>query len=297
MKAFCTFRLDSANYSLWQGKERVWLPPKAFDVLRYLVEHADRLVTQDEILEALWPDTYVNPEIVKKYILGIRKVLGDQSAKPRFVATFPRRGYQFIAPVREEPIPALADVPANVAKTIVGREGALAELNEAFKRVQQGQRQIVFITGEAGIGKTTVVDAFQLSTAARADVRFARGQCVEGYGGKEAYYPVLDAFGYLLSDANRGPISQAIATRAPTWLAQFPSLLKAEQRDALQKEIIGASRERMVREICEVLEAVSAQNPLILCLENLHWVDPSTLDFISALARRRGPAKLLLVGT
>ena len=78
------------------------LPPKAFDVLRYLVEHADRLVTQEEILEKLWPETYVNPEVVKKYVLEIRKVLGDRSRKPAFVATFPRRGYQFIAPIQEE---------------------------------------------------------------------------------------------------------------------------------------------------------------------------------------------------
>jgi predicted ATPase len=53
----------------------------------------------------------------------------------------------------------------------------------------------------------------------------------------------------------------------------------------------------MVREICEALESLAAQDPLVLLLEDLHWVDPSTLDFISALARRRGPAKLLLVGT
>jgi predicted ATPase len=53
----------------------------------------------------------------------------------------------------------------------------------------------------------------------------------------------------------------------------------------------------MVREICEALEATSTQTPLVICLEDLHWVDPSTLDFISALARRRGPAKLLLLAT
>src|SRR5262249_53329592 len=153
-------------------------------------------------------------------------VLGDQSAKPKFIATFPRRGYQFIASVREESTPTLTPVASNVGKTIVGRDSARAELNDAFKKAQQGQRQIVFITGEAGIGKTTLVDAFHLSAASSADVRFARGQCVEGYGGKEAYYPILDAFGYLLRDANRGPIAQAISARAPTWLAQFPSLLK-----------------------------------------------------------------------
>jgi DNA-binding winged helix-turn-helix (wHTH) protein/tetratricopeptide (TPR) repeat protein len=297
LKTFCTFRLDSTNYSLWRGEERLALAPKAFDVLCYLVEHADRLVTQDEILEALWPETYVNPEVIKKYILGIRKVLGDQSARPKFVATFPRRGYQFIAPVREESALSRVDITPKVVETIVGREEALAQLQHAFTQALRGQRQIIFITGEAGIGKTALVDIFRQRAVLASKVRIAGGQCVEGYGGKEAYYPVLDAVGQLLRDADSSAILQIVSKRAPTWLVQFPSLLKAGQREALEKESIGSTRERMVREICEALETVSAQNPLVLFLEDLHWVDPSTLDFISALARRRGPAKLLLVAT
>jgi len=82
MKQFQSFRLDTANHYLWRADARVPLTPKAFDVLRYLVENAGRLVTQAEILESVWPDTYVNAEVIKKYIPGIRKVLGDRSDKP-----------------------------------------------------------------------------------------------------------------------------------------------------------------------------------------------------------------------
>jgi len=102
MKLFKTFRLDTANHLLWRNGDRVPLAPKAFDVLAYLVEHAGRLVTQDEILEALWPETYVNPEVLRKYILEIRKVLGDRPNNPEFVETVPKRGYRFVAPVLEE---------------------------------------------------------------------------------------------------------------------------------------------------------------------------------------------------
>jgi DNA-binding winged helix-turn-helix (wHTH) protein len=59
-------------------------------VLRYLVEHPGRLVTPDELLEALWPDTYVNPEGLRRYIQEIRKVLGDRPGKPEFIKTMPR---------------------------------------------------------------------------------------------------------------------------------------------------------------------------------------------------------------
>jgi DNA-binding winged helix-turn-helix (wHTH) protein/tetratricopeptide (TPR) repeat protein len=297
MKRFHAFRLDTVNHCLWRGRERVSLTPKAFDVLRYLVEHADRLVTQDEILEALWPDTYVNPEVVKKYILGIRKVLGDQPDKPVFVATFPRRGYQFIAPVQDESIAAHSEITSNAMEKFVGRRDALAQLGSCLAKSLQGQRQVVFVTGEAGIGKTTLVDLFHQQAAFRPDLHVARGQCVEGFGGKEPYYPVLEALGQLFRRVEGSPAVQVLINRAPTWLIQFPSLVKVEQREALQKEILGATRQRMVREICEVLEALTAQNPLILILEDMHWVDDSTLDVVSALARRREPAKLLLLGT
>ncbi|HET7107457.1 MAG TPA: AAA family ATPase [Candidatus Acidoferrum sp.] len=297
MKQFHAFRLDTVNHCLWRGEERVSLAPKAFDVLRYLVEHADRLVTQEEMLNALWPETYVNPEVIKKYVLGIRKALGDPRDKPEFIETFPRRGYQFVAPVSEVIAGAAAGCEISAARKMVGREGAMAELEDFLGRAMNSQRQVVFITGEAGIGKTTLIDAFHQTVAHRPNLRVIRGQCVEGFGGKEAYYPVLEAIGQWVREASGGQVAQTLAKQAPTWLIQFPSLIKAEQREALQKEIHGATRERMVREICEALETLTAQDALVLVLEDLHWVDPSTLDFLSAVARRRGPAKLLLLGT
>ncbi|HKT46205.1 MAG TPA: AAA family ATPase [Candidatus Acidoferrales bacterium] len=295
MKSFHSFRLDTVNHCLWRHDARLQLAPKAFDVLRYLVEHADRLVTQDEILEALWPETYVNAEVIKKYVLEIRKALGDQSRNPAFIATYPRRGYQFIAPIDEGHSPSCTRVNSSRAATIVGREAASRELQSALDSASQSGRQIVFVTGKAGIGKTTLVDFFLERPAFRGWI--ARGHCVEGFGGKEAYYPLFEAFGELLRDPEASPVLQAFAKRAPTWLVQFPALVDANQREVLEKQIAGATRERMVREICEALEAATSDHLLVLCLEDLHWVDPSTLDFLSALARRRGPAKLLVLGT
>jgi DNA-binding winged helix-turn-helix (wHTH) protein/tetratricopeptide (TPR) repeat protein len=102
MKSFQGFCLDTANQCLWRGPERVAIPPKPYDMLRYLVENPGRLVTQDELLEKLWPETYVNPELIRKYILDIRKILGDRPNKPEFIETVTKRGYRFIAPVIDE---------------------------------------------------------------------------------------------------------------------------------------------------------------------------------------------------
>lgn len=297
MKVFRSFRLDPANHCLWRGEYRVPLAPKGFDVLRYLVEHPGRLVTQDELLEALWPETYVNPELIKKYILGIRKVLGDQHDKPVYIETLPKRGYQFIAPVTDHVPEVPQDPSSDHTSKMVGRAGPLGELQAAFKKALHGQRQVIFVAGEPGIGKTTLVDSFHQHASRQENVRTARGQCVEGFGGKEPYYPMLDALGHLTRRPNAGAIVQTLAKRAPTWLIQFPSLVKPEQREALQREILGATRERMVREICETLESLSSEAPILLVFEDLHWVDPSTLDLISALARRRENAKFMLVCT
>src|SRR5215472_13275316 len=110
MKSFKTFRLDTANHLLWRDGDRVPIPPKNFDVLAYLVERAGQVVTQDEILEAVWPETFVNPEVLRKYILEIRKTLGDRPNTPEFIETLPKRGYRFIAPITHESIVKAQDV-------------------------------------------------------------------------------------------------------------------------------------------------------------------------------------------
>ena len=180
---------------------------------------------------------------------------------------------------------------------VVGRKQVLDELNVYLQAALRGTRQIVFVTGEPGIGKTTLADAFQLECESYAGITVAHGQCMEGFGGKEAYYPVLDAFGRWMRGPDSDVIVDTFARLAPAWLVQFPGAVKPERREALQKEILGATRERMVREFCEAVESLTAQRPLVLILEDLHWVDSSTLDLISALGRRRGAARLMLVAT
>jgi len=301
LREFPPFRLDAVNQCLWRRRnsgdqERILVTPKAFAVLSYLLDHAGRLVTQEDLLNAVWPNTFVQPEVLKKHVFLLRELLGDDPKSPQFIETLPRRGYQFIATVRDGPLAEPAgDTPARTK--LVGRDKAFTELRTHLQKTFEGQRQMVFVTGEAGIGKTSLVDEFKRQAGRGAALRIARGQCVEGYGGKEAYYPMLDALGGLCRAPAGDSVVQILAARAPTWLVQFPSLVKREQREILQREILGATRERMLREIAEALETITSDTPLILVLEDLHWADHSTVNLISALARGRGSAKLLLAGT
>jgi DNA-binding winged helix-turn-helix (wHTH) protein/tetratricopeptide (TPR) repeat protein len=302
MKEFAPFRLDTVNQCLWRrgdaDDQRILLTPKAFAVLRYLVEHAGRLVTQNELIEAVWPDTFVQPEVLKYQIADIRGVLGDHPKNPLFIETLPRRGYQFIAQVREWG-PAEPAAPASRARgRLVGRDRELGALRACLRKALSGQHQIVFVTGDAGIGKTALVDEFQrLAAAAEPSLRIAHGQCVEGYGGTEAYYPMLEALGQLCRGSGGDRVVEILAAQAPTWLVQFPALLKREHRQTLQQEVIGATRDRMLREIREALGTLDMEVPLLFVFEDLQWVDPASVDLLSAFARQRREAKTMVIAT
>ena len=305
MKEFYPFLLDTINECLWRQNmdgvdgddEKIPLTPKGFAVLRYLVEHAGRLVTQSELLEAVWPDTFVQPEVLKSQVLDIRRALGDDPKHAQFIETLPRRGYQFIAPIKG-PSSEMSAGLEQPPRRLVGRGAALAQLSQSLRAAMRGQRQIVFVTGEHGIGKTALADEFQREAVLIAPIlRPGRGQCVEGYGSKEPYYAILEALGQLCRGSEGDSVVQVLAKQAPTWLMQLPGFVKQEQRQNLPMETLAAARERMVREVCEALETITSQKPLLLVIEDLHLADQCTVDLISALARRRESAKLMFIGT
>ena len=170
----------------------VRLPPKVFAVLRLLVAQAGQLVTKEVLLQAVWPEAVVSEAVLTSCIGELRKMLGETAQAPRFIQTVHRRGYRFIghlptvAPFALPPSP-LAPPRATVPPSLpVGRERELTQLHQWLERVRQGARQIVFLTGEAGLGKSTVVNAFVEDAAGAGDVWLARGQCIEHFGGGEA---------------------------------------------------------------------------------------------------------------
>ena len=108
---------------------------------------------------------------------------------------------------------------------------------------------------------------------------------------------MLEALSALCRGADANAIVQILETQAPTWLVQFPALLTPDRSAILRREVLGATRERMLREIGDALDAITSGSPLVIVFEDLQWVDYSTVDMVSALARRRTRAKLMVVGT
>ncbi len=292
MKQFGCFQLDTRNECLWQNGAQIGLTPKPFAVLRYLVENPQRLVTHDELLDKLWPETYVQPQVLRTYVLELRKLLGDSAESPRFIRTVPGRGYWFLAQV-EDANGYAADTPGPQPGRIVGRQQELGQINGLLRQAKQGDRQVAFITGESGMGKTALIDLFCRQLCNEDQMHIARGQCVEGFAGKEAYYPVIEALGQLCSQNDGRKHVHVMQQKAPSWYAQLAAL----HADGSVAVAMSARGERMLNEICDAIEVICSETTLVLAFEDLHWADLSTLDLISALARRRQAARLLLLAS
>ncbi len=306
-------RMDLQNKVVWKATERVELRPKEFAVLRHLIDHADELVTKEDLFKAVWQpeNVIVGDDAITRCVYEIRKALQDDTAIPHYIKTAPKYGYRFIGPLSPGPVRVprpVAPLPPSdsvllrsplppVPPSLVGRESELALLHNLLERALDGERQTVFVTGEPGIGKTTLVRAFLAQITMSGGGIVGRGQCVEQYGPGEAYRPVLEALGRLCRDPGGGVLVQWMKQYAPSWLGQMPALLSAADLEELQGKMQGATRERMLREMSEGIEALTVEHPLVLILEDLQWSDPSTLDLIVALTHRQERARLLVLGT
>lgn len=314
--------------------------------------HGGAVVTKEELLS-----TVVGEEALTSCLWRLRRALQDDAERPRYIATVHRIGYRFIghigsrqpAVVKRKPAtsssqeseaqsPSFPSQPSELStrhSLLVGRDAELAQLHHVFEKALHGQRQMVFVTGEAGIGKTALVEAFLQRLASRVpspaekqkaksekpkakratdprsvnpdlispdarpsvpDPWVAWGQCLEHYGAGEAYLPVLETVGRLCRLGGEEVVA-LLRQHAPTWLLQLPTLLSEADAVVLQSRVVGATRERMLRGIVEALEAIGVARPIVLVLEDLHWSDVSSVEVLNMLARRREAARVLVVGT
>jgi DNA-binding winged helix-turn-helix (wHTH) protein/predicted ATPase len=289
---FEPFRLDVVDERLWQRDTDVPLGRKAFAVLQCLVASAGRLVTKEDLLSTVWPGIAVGEAVLTTAMREVRRALGDEARTPTFIQTVHGRGYRFVAPVVESTAVPAARSQVDTTSRLVGRDPEWRRLHEWFGTAREGTRRVGFVAGEAGIGKTALVEAFVGDIAGTGGAWVATGQCIEHYGTGEAYRPILEALGRLARDAG-APLVDLLRTHAPRWLAHLPSLASPDDAAAS----VRVPPERMLRELAEALEIFTAARPLILVLEDLHWSDTATLEWLASTTRRRDPARLLVLGT
>jgi DNA-binding winged helix-turn-helix (wHTH) protein len=294
---FAGYILDAAESRLVRGEHILPLRRRTLAVLHYLALRPGRLVAKGELFAAIWPGVNVSEIVLAVCISELRKALDDSAKIPRFIETVHGRGYRFIGAIDDAGVPDVAPAASRPAPPIVGRDAELARLDRHLELALSGRRQIVFVTGDAGIGKTTVVETFLDGLAVERPFWIARGQCVELHGSGEPFMPMLEGLGRLSREPGTDALVPLLHEHAPSWLLQLPGLISGAEREALNRQHAGVTRARMLREMVVGIEALTAHAPMVIVLEDLHWSDPSTFDLLAALAKGRGAARVLVIGT
>ncbi|MGH7399495.1 MAG: BREX system ATP-binding domain-containing protein [Candidatus Rokuibacteriota bacterium] len=329
--SFGRYRFDSSTGELWSGKREVRLTPKAAAVLAVLVARAGRPVTRDELFAAVWGETIIGDDALTSCIQELRAALADDAKQPRYIETRHRRGYRFVARVSSSPheetardsrSPALyldildrptpgprtarsggkADPPeagagrpahsvASVSGVAIGREQELAALRQELVRARHGEARLTAVLGEAGIGKTHLVEAHAVE-AARSGLAVIHGRAYE----TERILP----FGVWVGALRRSGVdaqAEVVKSLAPTWRMALSRLMPELADPGRIPPSASENHLRLFEAMAQLMGAWAAQRPVLVVLEDLHWADEVSVRLIAFLGRRLEGAPIAFVVT
>jgi DNA-binding winged helix-turn-helix (wHTH) protein len=258
---FGPFRLDREQRLLFRGSEIIPLATKVYDTLLALVESGGRVVDKEELLSRVWNGAFVEEGSLSRNVSTLRKILGEGPRDHKYIVTVPKRGYRFastlttaravdqrhvgVDSIRSGSVAAeTATGEANgltpfsisnpvserrahkTAQSFVGRDLQMKRLEGHFANMLGGGGKLVFLTGEAGMGKSSLAERFISSICPRhPELRVATGRSVEQYGPGESYLPFLEALSRLLRQ-HGDPIRSHLRRQAPTCVCSCPPLLR-----------------------------------------------------------------------
>ena len=259
---FGQIELDLDAFEVRRKGQRVHVEPQVFEVVRYLVEHRDRMVPKEELLEQVWGTRFVSESALTSRIKAARRALDDDGREQRVIRTVHGRGYRFVAPVSEAgPAAVRADLLRAFPQgpPMLEREDALQLLEDAVADASAGRGRVVLISGEAGIGKTSVVRAF---LASHKGLRALVGTCDD-----------------LVTPLPLGPLRDVASDAAP----QLAEALESPAAGDVQRALLA--------------ELGRAPAPALLVVEDLHWADEATIDVLTFTGRRLADVPAVVVLT
>jgi hypothetical protein len=260
------------------------MTPTVFKILLALLEQAGQVVMKDELMRCVWPDSFVEEGNLNRNVSTLRRALGERPCDHRFIETIPKTGYRFVAPVRSFEYQPPTGSGCMVAKGgvvhIVGRDRERKELRRAYELAQQGHGSLVCVSGDVGLGKTALVDAFLRDLVQDGHAfHLARGRSSESLTETEPFMPWIEAFGTL---AREQYIRALMQRTAPSWHREISHAGS------------GAAR-KMRRELLDFFTEVSLAHPLIVVLDDFHCADIASVDLVAFLATRLESTRTLLV--
>ncbi len=314
--AFGKCELDAELFQLRREGSAVKLEPKIFNVLAYLVEHRDRVVVKDELLDRLWPAQAVSESVLPSCIAAIRRAVGDTGKSQQVIQTVHGRGYRFVAavsanqaesgltpsPYARPPDGLSPETPAPLFDELVhpsplfGREKAMERLRAGLELAVGGSGRLTLLVGEPGIGKTRTAEEL-LAHASGLGLTVLVGRAYEGEGAP-AFWPWVQILRRLVTDteparlaADMGSGAADIAELVPEIRDRLPGIPFAEAVEGEQ------ARFRLFDSLTAFFKAVARRVPLVMLIDDLHWADVASLRFTGFLARELRDARILLVGT
>ena len=317
---FGPYQFDPAQDQLCKDGQPLKLRRKTASVLGYLLTRPDQLVSKAELFATLWPDTAVGDASLAAGIRELRKRLAmirsSRALLRRYMdediggwpASPPLRQSRVLSPPpspaeevqdSEFKVPHFQPIPnpQSPTPTFIGRDAELTQLHDWFVQVQTGTRQLVFVAGEPGIGKTTLLDAFVEQLGQDSQCWIGRGQCIESYGNGTGYLPLLEVLSQWADGPQQAELQSVLGEVAPTWLVQLPRLVDEGEFERVHQQAAYATQTRMLQELAAALEQLATERVVVLVLEDLHWSDASTLEWLATIARRREETQLYILGT
>ncbi len=293
--AFGEYELDEERFELRRSGCPVEVQPKVLAILLHLVRHRDRVVSKKDLLAAVWPDTVVTENSVARAVSLARLAVGDRVAKPVAIVNVARRGYAFRIPVRVLSAGAGRLVGENESREsrYVGRAQLRARLHDALDDALSGSGRVLFLAGEAGIGKTRTAEL--LIERARA-----RGAAVSAGSGQEddatTYQPWMRLLRGVASAAPgaRGDLSPEqrndLALLLPEPGVAPPA---ADSCDAVAE----GNRLPLFEAVLAFLARAAALVPLALFFDDLHAADTESLALLEFVSQGIGALPIALIAT
>jgi predicted ATPase/DNA-binding winged helix-turn-helix (wHTH) protein len=281
---FDDFRVDTGQFLLTRSGQSKPITPTVFRILHMLLDRAGEVVSKDELIRTVWPDSYVEEGNLNRNVSTLRKALGERPSDHKYIETIPKSGYRFVAPVRTVLFQTQA-VPVHKSgdgalHDIVARDSERQQLRNAFDRACNGRGSIICINGDAGTGKTALVDAFIRDlTRNNHSYHVARSRCSESLTECEPFVPWIEAVSNLAQDFT---VRDILQVAAPNWYRE------------IAHTGTGAPR-KMKRELVDFCIQVAAIQPLIVVVDDFHWSDTGSADLLAFLAQRIESARMLII--
>ncbi|MCH8889487.1 MAG: AAA family ATPase, partial [Myxococcales bacterium] len=295
---FDVFELDVGLYRLSRAEEPLAIAPKPFDLLLYLIQHAQRTISKAELIREVWQAEAVSDSSIPTCITAVRRALGDDPDNPRFIQTVRGRGYRFIGnAVSEAETRTDSDrqsVAASRAKTFVGRQAEMASLSAGLSQTLDGAPQTFLLMGDAGMGKTRMIEEFARHAALRG-ASVLVGRCREEEGAP-AFWPWIQILRTHIESGRQETLSSmephaaVISQMLPELRKQFPTIAPLPDVEAEQ------ARFRLLDAITRFFQASAKQKPLTLMIDDLHRADTSSLLLLEFLVRELRSSPILILG-